>query len=198
MKRKLKIALDVDGVLADYTAGALRVIEEVTGRRYVSADVTEFDIIRSLGLSEGEGRAYMEAITTRQFFAATLSPYPNARQGVRQLRALGDVFCVTAPSDFNPWWRAERDAWCATHFGIDVVHHAEDKSMYEADVFVDDRSKHVNAWLGAWPDRTAVFWRTPHNVNETVPLGAHSIGSWAVLYQVVLEVACAAALEDAP
>lgn len=194
--RKLQIALDVDGVLADYTAGALRVIEEVTGRRYMHTDVVGLDIIRALGLSEREARAYTEAISARRGFAASLVPYPSARQGVRRLREWGDVFCVTSPLDVNPWWRSERDSWLALHFGIDVVHHAEDKSTYEADVFVDDRSKHVSAWLAAWPGRTAVLWRTPHNTDETVPWGAHSIGSWEALYQIAREAALGSVRQD--
>lgn len=197
--RRLSIALDADGVICDFTAGALRVVEEVTGRRYAPADVTEFDFTKALGLSVDEARAVKDIISARRGFAASLAPYPGARQGVRRLRELGDVFCVTSPWDSNAWWRQERESWLALHFGIDRVHHAEDKSAYEADVFVDDRSKHVRAWQVAWPGRAAVFWRTLHNATEAVPAGAWSIGSWDALYEVVFEAArgAAAAREEA-
>ena len=90
----------------------------------------------------------------------------------------------------NPWWRAESESWLALHFfGIDVVYHADDKSTYEADVFVDDRSQNVRAWSAAWPGCVAVFWRTPHNMTEAVPVGAHSISSWEALYQIAREAA---------
>jgi hypothetical protein len=187
--RKLSISIDCDGILSDFTAGALRVVEEVTGRRYSPIDVGEFDFTKALNLSADEALAVKTAISSRRGFAASLAPYPGARQGVRRLRELGEVFCVTSPWDENPWWRAERDAWLALHFGIDHVHHAEDKARYEADVFVDDRSKHVRAWSIAWPGRVAVFWRTLHNTFEAVPIGAHSIGSWDALYQIAREVA---------
>jgi len=182
--KKLLIALDVDGVLCDFISGALRIVEEVTGRRYEPSDVVEFNFTKALGLSANESRAVMEAIGARRGFAAALAPYPHARQGVRRLRELGEVFCVTSPWDSNDRWRAEREAWLALHFGIDRVHHAEDKSPYQADVFVDDRSKHVRAWSSAWPGRAAVFWRTPHNTSEAVPVGAHSVASWDELYEV--------------
>lgn len=196
--RRLKIAIDCDGILADYTAGALRVVEELTGKRFTHADVTEFDIGKALGLSAEEVRAYVDVVSSRRGFCASLLPYPPARQGVRRLRELGDVSCVTTPWDANPWWRSERDSWLALHFGIDVVHHADDKSGYEADVFVDDRSKHVRAWLGRWPGRTAVFWRTPHNTFEAVPWGAHSISSWEALYEVARETALGPAQQSLP
>lgn len=56
-------------------------------------------------------------------------------------------------------------------------------------MFVDDRAKNVRAWVSAWPGRTAVFWRTPHNTAEVVPVGAYSISSWDALYQIAREVA---------
>lgn len=187
--KKIVIALDADGLLADFTSGVKKLVEEVTGRHYALADFTEFDFTKALGLSADESRAVKAIISTRRGFCAALQPYPGARQGVRRLRELGDVICVTTPWDSNPWWRDERTSWLALHFGIDVVHHAEDKYGYEADVFVDDRSKHVRSWLSAWPGRTAVLWRTPHNTGEAVPWGAHSTGSWDALYQLAREEA---------
>lgn len=187
--RRLKLALDCDGVLSMFTEGALVIVEEVTGRHYESVDVTEFDFTKALGLSASEASAVKRAIGSRRGFCASLAPYPQARQGVRRLRELGEVFCVTSPWDTNSWWRAERESWLALHFGIDRVHHASDKSTYEADVFVDDKSSHVRDWAAAWPGRAAVFWRTPHNSSEPVPVGAHSTGSWDALYQVAREVA---------
>jgi 5'(3')-deoxyribonucleotidase len=191
--KRLSIALDVDGLLANFTAGALKIVEEVTGRRYEETDVIEFDFAKALDLSADEAREVKRAISARRGFCASLLPYPEARQGVRRLRELGDVYCVTSPWDENPWWRQERESWLALHFGIDRVHHEEDKSAYEADVFVDDRSKHVRAWQAAWPGRVAVFWRTLHNANESVPTGAWSIRSWDALYEIVFEAARGAA-----
>ena len=187
--RKLTFALDCDGILANFTAGVLVIVEEVTGKRFTPADVTVFDFTKALGLSTTEAVAVKKTLGTRRGFTASLPPYPEARQGVRRLRELGEVFCVTHPWESNQWWRAERDSWLAMHFGIDVVYHDDNKTGYEADVFVDDKSSHVRDWLSAWPGRTAVFWRTPHNISETVPYGAHSTGSWDALYQIAREAA---------
>jgi 5'(3')-deoxyribonucleotidase len=187
--KQLKIALDCDGLLSDFISGVLRIVEELIGKRFEPADVTEFDFAKSLGLSAREARDVKKAIGSRCGFAASLTPYPKARQGVRRLRELGEVVCVTTPWDSNPWWRSERDSWLALHFGIDRVHHAIDKTIYEADVFVDDKVSHVRDWAAVWPNRTAVFWRTPHNTSEPVPFGAHSTGSWDALYEIAREAA---------
>lgn len=187
--KRLSIILDSDGVLSDFVAGVLPLVEEVTGKRFTHADVTMFNFVEALGLTTTEGAAVKKLIGSRRGFAASLPPYPNARQGVRRLRELGDVICVTTPWDTNPWWRAERDSWLALHFGIEVVKHADDKSDYDADLFVDDRSTHVRDWLSKRPDRVGVFWRTPHNTPESVPVGAHSTSSWDALYQIARDVA---------
>jgi hypothetical protein len=195
--RKIKFALDADGFIRNFTASALAVVKEVTGKSYAPADVTTFNFCAALCLSEDETRAVMTEISSRRGFVTSMAPYPEARQGVRRLRDLGDVFCVTTPWETpwgtNPWWRSESEAWLALHFGIDHVHHAEDKTAFEADVFVDDRDKNVLAWLAAWPGRTAVLWRTPHNMGEAVPQGAHSTSSWDELYQIARQVALGSA-----
>lgn len=191
--KKIKIAIDADGVLRNFTAGALVIIKEMTGKTFSLADVTAFNFSKALGLSEAEIMRVMTAISSRRGFVTALPPYAEARQGVQRLRDLGDVFCVTTPWESpwgtNPWWRAESEAWLALHIGIDNVHHADDKTAYEADVFVDDRSRNVRDWAAAWPGRTAVFWRTSHNTSESVPVGAHSIASWDALYHVAREAA---------
>jgi hypothetical protein len=191
--RRLQIALDADGVLRNFTAGALAIVKERTGKVFTPVEVTAFNFAESLGLTEHETHIVMSAISRQRGFVTAMPSYPAARQGVRRLRDLGDVFCVTTPWETpwgtNPWWRAESEAWLALHFGIDVVHHAEDKTTYEADVFVDDRAKNVAAWSARWPDRVAVFWRTPHNSSEAVPASAHSLSSWDALYQVAYEFA---------
>jgi len=191
--KRLQIALDADGFLRNFTAGALLVVEEVTGKRFTPADVTAFNFTKALGLSESEARAVMKAITNRRGFVTALPPYPEARAGVRRLRELGDVFCVTAPWDGpsgkNPWWCAESESWLALHVGIDRVYHSADKAGHEADLFVDDRSSNVREWMSRWSDRTAVFWRTLHNTTEAVPAGAHSTSSWDALYEIAHKIA---------
>lgn len=189
--RVISIALDCDGVLADFCAGALRLVEEVTGKKFETSAVTGRDFTASLGLNAHETSEVKMALTARQGFAAALPRYPQARQGVRRLRTLGKVFCITTPYKSNIWWRAERESWLALHFGIDHVYHADnhDKTSYEADVFVDDNTDHVHQWLAAWPGRAAVLWRTPHNTGELVPRGAVATASWEDLYQIAREVA---------
>ena len=187
--KKIKIVLDCDGVLSNFTAGMLVVVADVTGKRFTPAEVTLFDFTKALGLTTDEAVAVKKAIGAKRGFAMSLPPYPAARQGVRRLRELGDVLCVTHPWESNPWWKTERNSWLALHFGIEHVEHDDDKTKYEGDLFVDDKSSHVHAWMSAWPGRTGVFWQTPHNTSEAVPPGAHATSSWEALYEIAREIA---------
>ncbi|HSX22328.1 MAG TPA: hypothetical protein VLE97_06085 [Gaiellaceae bacterium] len=191
--KKLSMILDADGVLRNFTAGALVVVREVTGKTFSAADVTAFNFTKALGLSDDDAREVMKRITERRGFVTALPPYEKARQGVRRLRELGEVTCVTSPWEgpfgSNPWWRDESEAWLALHFGIDCVEHAHDKADFSGDLFVDDRSKNVRAWLSAHPHGCAVFWQTPHNTTEAVPAGSHATGSWDALYEIARDFA---------
>jgi len=187
----MRIALDSDGLLSNFTAGALRVIEQVTGKRWRETDVDRFDFCKALALSYDETRRVKEAIRTSDSFCSTLDVYPGAIAGVRQLRELGDVHVVTSPWPGSASWQQERTDWLCYHFAIpaDHVHHENEKHDFEADVFVDDHAPHVRAWLERWPGRCGVFWRTPHNTGEPVPWTAHSISSWSRLVSIVEEEA---------
>lgn len=189
--RTISIALGCNGILTDFTTGVLRLIQEVTGKKFDASTISTHDFPTTLGLDIQETSKVQEALSARRGFVMSLPRYPQARQGVRRLHALGKVFCITTPWASNIWWREERESWLALHFGIDHVHHADnnDKTPYEADVFVDANADHVRKWLAAWPGRTAVFWRDPHNTHEILPRGAHTTESWENLYQITKEVA---------
>lgn len=196
--KRLRIVLDSDGVLSNFTAGMLAVVQEVTGKRFTPADVTLFDFTTALGLTKDEAIAVKKAIGAKHGFARSLPPYPAARQGVRRLRELGDVICVTHPWESNPWWQNERDSWLALHFGIDDVRHDADKTGYEGDLFVDDKSAHVRDWMAAWPQGIGVFWQTLHNTTESVPPGAHATSSWDALYEIAREAALGSVQRSLP
>jgi len=202
--RVISTALGCDGVLADFAAGVLQVVEAVTGRKFNLPDTLSplaLNFFKILDLTDDEVIAVKEELGARRGFVLALRPYAGARQGIRRLRKLGEVFCVsTAWEPSSSWGLAERESWLALHFGIDRVHHVVEaaKAWCEADIFVDARASRVQEWLSRWPDRTAVLWSAPHNIRETVPSGAHSTDSWEDLYEIALGVARSATPQRSP
>lgn len=160
-----RILLDVDGVLADFVSAYLDIVERVTGRRYQPHDVTSFDIGESLGLARAESAACKRALGNSPCVARTLGIYPGAREGVRRLNEIADVYIVTSPWNSNPTWTHDREWWLHEHFRIphSRIVHTSAKHLCRGDFLVDDRTETLRQWHVEHPGGIAVQWRTPHN-----------------------------------
>lgn len=185
--RRLKVLFDCDGVLRQFTGGALKVVARVTGRHHDVSEVTRYDFCEALGLSRDEARAVKQAIGVTRGFASSLDVYPDAVGALRAIRAVADVRVVTSPWNSNDTWTSDTEKWLYQNFGIPFVHvhHTHDKASIFGDVFVDDKLEHVREWKDAWPSKTAVFWRTPHNAHESTPDGAVSMNRWDSLVNLI-------------
>lgn len=163
MKRKT-ILLDVDGVLADFVAGFLALLESELGIKATREQVAHFDIGASLGLSREHSSQVKRALGSRVGFARELDIYPGAVEGVRLLEPIADVYIVTSPWNSNPTWMHDREHWLEKHFGIphSRVIHTSAKYRVSGDVLVDDKTDTLGKWRdvqGGLP----VQWETPHN-----------------------------------
>lgn len=83
------IFLDVDGVLANFNAGAI----EATGLPMTEEDITEWDYYQPFMTST----EFWKRISDRLYFWEDLPVYPWAHQLVSMLREFGDVVFSTAP-----------------------------------------------------------------------------------------------------
>jgi 5'(3')-deoxyribonucleotidase len=160
------VLLDVDGVLADFVAGYLQLVCDVTGLRFQHENVTEFRIGRALGLTADDDRAVANGIT--QGWCAGLDPIPGAVDGYKKLSAIADVYIVTSPWNKCPTWTYEREQWLAKHFGIPHarVLHGSAKHLVRGDVLVDDKTETCVKWRDEHPDKTVVLWESPWNVRD--------------------------------
>jgi 5'(3')-deoxyribonucleotidase len=183
--RRPIVLLDCDGVLADFVSAMLRVVYEVTGEAYRPEQVTEFDFCRALGLGPTDAGNVMLAISGRRKFCARLVTYPGARDGVRRLREVADVYIVTSPWNSNETWTSEREWWLQHYFDIPHgrVIHASAKHLVRGDVFVDDKTSIVATWQRWNPDGLALRWNTPHNQRD--PWDGRSTSSWDELIELV-------------
>lgn len=187
--RRPRLLIDSDGVLSAFTAAALEVVAEQTGKRFALADVTRFDFCDALGLAKSDRRRVMETIRTRRGFVAGMQTLPGAVAAMGALRELAEVYVVTKPWPRSPTWTSERVEWLWQHFGIDEDHVLPigAKHLIDGELFVDDSSDHVRAWLADRPAGIGVLWGTPHNTGEAVPAGAHLLSSrsWPTLVGMV-------------
>ncbi|MBK7823186.1 MAG: hypothetical protein IPJ61_19565 [Tessaracoccus sp.] len=179
------VLVDVDDVLADFYAAALRVAGEILGRDVSTESRTTWDIIDALGFTTAQRAAFKQAVG-RSAFCASLSPCPGAQVGVAALREIADVYAVTAPFDAL-YWVSERDWWLKEHFGFTrkQIVHTDAKYLVAGDVFIDDKVEHVRRWV----DRrigTAVLWAQPYNAGAAVGRAART-NVWEDVYALAAE-----------
>jgi 5'(3')-deoxyribonucleotidase len=186
---KRRVLLDCDGVLADFVGGALKLINEALCTRFVHADVTEFDLATSLGLSASQGSQIKRLIGSAPRLAAGLAVLPGAVEGVMELRARAEVYIVTSSWDSNETWEYDRKAWLARWFDIprSRIIFAHDKHVVCGDVLVDDKTSTLEAWRAAHPGGVAVQWQNLHNRRDA--WDGVSTSSWDELCGIVEGVA---------
>lgn len=182
---KPRVLVDVDGVLADFIGSALRIVNGLFGTSHVPEDVTEFSIADSLGLNAEQASLMKRAIGGSPRLAGGLAVLPGAKDGMRALREVADVYIVTSSWDSNETWEYDRKAWLKRNFGIghhDIVFTAAKHLVY-GDVLVDDKTSTCEAWREAWPNGVAVQWRTPHNRRDA--WSGVSASDWSHLVDLV-------------
>lgn len=125
---KLKILVDMDDTIANYSEAFSRARRAVPGIQFPQSQI---DFFRNLAPIDG---------------------------AVRVIEALfedgHDVWFLTAPSVENPLSYMEKRIWIEKHFGKHRAHKliiAYDKSMIEGDVLIDDGTVHGQpAFSGIW------------------------------------------------
>lgn len=152
------VALDMDGVLANFIDRLLRTFNERFGGS-LEHDRTTVYMLEDAYPDEFER---LEAIWGEPGFFASLDVYQGARGFVEDLVAGADVeVCSQSPlrklSDgrrvMDPHAAADKLGWLARHFpalaeNVTLTHK---KSRLRADVLVDDNPKHVRAWAVSHP-----------------------------------------------
>ncbi len=167
-KRKPRVLLDVDGVLADFVGGYLGLLESTLGIVAKPEDITHFDIGASLRLTPDQASTMKRAIGSCEGFARCLAVCPDAAFGVRELERIADVYIVTSPWNSNPTWTHDREHWLLANFGIksNRVTHTSAKHICHGDFLVDDKTSALVDWMadgGKGRAGVAVQWETPHN-----------------------------------
>lgn len=180
-----RVLLGCDGVLADFVSAALDIVWEEFGQRFYPEDVTEFDIMRSLGFGPEDSAKFKRLVGGEAGLASTLAVYPGSQEGVARLREIAEVYIVTSPFGSNPTWTHDREAWLKRHFDIKSKHvvHTGAKHLCVGSMLVDDKTEAVVSWREAHPAGIPVLWSTPHNRRD--PWDGQCTNDWEFLVDLV-------------
>ena len=165
--RRLRIAIDMDEVMADALTEHLRRYNTAYG-----ANVRPIDL-HGRHLEETvppEQRTAVEAMYDASFFAV-LDVMPGCLEVVRDLASRHDILIVTAamdvPCSFDAKFR-----WLERHFPFipaSNIVFCGDKGLVDADYLIDDRPRHFPRFKGR-----PLLFSAPHNVHESRYPRVHS------------------------
>ena len=163
---RLRIAVDMDEVIADSFSKHLGQYNQRAGTSLTP------EMISKRGLAElvpGERRDDFNAIPHAPGFFADLEVIAGSQEALLELSRHHDIYITSAamevPSSF-----ADKFQWMEKNFPF--IPHSRmvfcgDKNIVNADVLIDDRSRHFKGFRG-----TGILFTAPHNARETADLRA--------------------------
>ncbi len=167
-RRRLRIAIDMDEVMADALAEHLRRYNAAFGTQVRAAD------LRGQHLSSWAPAAHRDSLDDMldASFFADLVVFPDCQKVIRDLTADHDVYIVTAamdvPTSFDAKFR-----WLQRHFPFippDNIVFCGNKGIIDADYLIDDRPRHFARFKGH-----GLLYSAPHNIDES---GFSRVSSW--------------------
>lgn len=158
----MKIAVDIDGVLADQVGAVLRKIEEKYGRKYSRDEV-------DCAHWSFEGRYIWSEITellADPEYVMGLSVIEGSQTALKQL-AEHYVCVVTAR---RPEAEMATKQWLSTHFPcLTEYYHAKTgtKHTIPTDMLIDDFDLNIVEFVKSDPNRYGILFMQPWSINET-------------------------------
>jgi 5'(3')-deoxyribonucleotidase/uncharacterized protein with PQ loop repeat len=157
---RLRIAIDMDEVMADALAEHLRRYNDAFGARMTTADLHGRHLEECVPPAH---RAATEAMLDPSFFEG-LGVMKDCQEVVRELAERHEVFIVSAAMDV-PCSFAAKYQWLRRHFPFippaNLVF-CGDKHVIDADYLIDDRARHFARFKGR-----PLLFSAPHNAGES-------------------------------
>lgn len=169
-----RLAVDMDGVLADVYEQFFRYDEKDFGKRRPLSDV--------VGVEERKAFPYINQYVYQKGFFRTAPIVENCQPILAELNKNYEVFIVSAAMEF-PQSLPEKLEWLNEHFSFlswQQIVFCGSKTIIDADIMIDDHFKNLDAFNG-----TTILFTQPHNqlTNE----GRHKrADSWQEIASMLL------------
>ena len=158
----MKIAVDIDGVLADQVGAVLRVIEKEYGLKYLKSDVN----CAHWTFSGREIWSEITRLLVDPEYTLSVPLIEGSQKGIEQLGD-HDVCVVTAR---RPNTEYATKQWLNTHFPcLTEYYHARTglKHNIPSDVLIDDLDMNIVEFVKSDPNRRGILFVHPWSINST-------------------------------
>lgn len=163
------IALDVDGVLADFTGPVYRYAQIMTGRLVPWEKLHHYDLSNHWPEIKTAMREHWRA----RGFCATIPVIAASQTAVQTLYKLvsqDNIRYVTTPMPGSDFWIPERTKWLEHYFGArpSQIIYTDNKNVDTTSrLLIDDRPENVVSW--AQQGKSAILIRQPFNFEFELP-----------------------------
>jgi 5'(3')-deoxyribonucleotidase/uncharacterized protein with PQ loop repeat len=169
--RKLRIAVDMDEVIADAFGKTLRAFNERTGRNITKEQIARegLETVFAPETFTPELQAVFQDMHHDRTFFADLELMEGGQEALRELSTDFEIFIASAAMDVPSSFDAKYQ-WLKQYFPFIPPSHyvfCGDKSILNADFLIDDRPRHFEHFVGA-----GILFTAPHNVNRSAKLRA--------------------------
>jgi 5'(3')-deoxyribonucleotidase len=156
----LKIAIDIDGVLADQVGAALKVIEKEYGMKYLKSDVNR----AHWTFKGGELWSEIGRLLANPEYTLNLPIIEGSQRGIEQLID-HDIFVVTAR---RPNAENATKQWLRTHFPCLREYYRAStgtKHTIPSDVLIDDLDMNIVEFVKSDAKRRGILFVHPWSLN---------------------------------
>ena len=161
----MKIAIDIDGVLADQVGAALRVIEKEYGLKYLTSDVNR----AGWTFSGKEIRSEIIRLLADPEYTLSVPLIEGSQKGIRQFSDLADHdLCVVTARLSNAEDATKQ--WLSIHFPCLTEYYHVARGMkhnISSDVLIDDLDMNIVEFVKSDPNRRGILFVHPWSKNGT-------------------------------
>ena len=185
--RKLRVAVDMDEVIADAFGKMLRAYNERTGRNVTKEQIARegIGVMFAPEFLTPELKIELDELPHDRSFFGDLELMEGAQEALRALSKDFEIFIASAAMDVPSSFDAKYQ-WLKQYFPFIPQSHyifCGDKSILNADFLVDDRPRHFEHFRG-----TGILFTAPHNVNRPAKLRANN---WRDVVRILEEARAA-------
>lgn len=166
-KKKVRIGVDVDGVLRDFDAKAMEIIKRLYPDKILSDVIHGFDFPNVDVPIKELAKIWQETHSEEIYRDAELMPM--VKEELAKLKAWARLqrpgykfVCVTAQIPFNAchtyYWLGKH------HFNFTEVYISNNKHKVDIDLLIDDSPKNYSKWVDAGRDeKDFILFDRPYN-----------------------------------